>query len=959
MIAPKPVADARPRLLGREPEMDRMRRLLTGTGEPVFVVLTGDPGMGKSQLLAAFATAATDRPALLGRATEFERSAPLALVLDLLEDADRHPGLARPAGRLRVALTARIGPTTPDAAVSGAGPAAGLERHLLFRKIRTALETTAATTPLLLLLDDVQWADDASTALIDYLVRHPPRAAVVTVLAARTGRLPAELHRSLDTTPAQVVRMPLGPLSPADADLLLADRPAAYRRRLYRAGGGNPLYLEILNQLPGPIVHELGRTPTTGESGPAAIGPAAIGLDVLIARDLQALDGLPRRVVHAAALTGAELDVALVAAAAGTTEEEAAAALDELVRRDLLRVVNGELTFRHPLVRAAAYRMAGPAWRAAAHGRAVVYLTRQGAPLYQRAEHLQHAVRPGDLAGAELLATAAAATLETAPATAVCWLRPALRVLPDGPALAERRAELRLLLAEALIRTGRLDEAREILHSLVAGASTLRYRAVELLAVTERAVGRLAEARALLGAALVRADADRSHARAGLLVEFAATEMLQGNWDAGVERSSQALALAGDDTRSAISVTATTLLALSELYQCRFGRGFELLERARRGTDALTDVELRGDLGVVAALAWAEYLVDQHEDGLRHVERGLRLARASGRTGHEVSQLYVVRSVIHARTGDAALALADVEDGEESARHIDSPELRAFTLALKSRPLLWQRGPEAALPILAELRREQSIRSAWWRGIADQHEAEVLFFVDQTRACRDLLARRLSPDPTGLGPYAPSVYALRAQAEAACGDLTAAWEWYERAAAVAATGAPRAQLGCVTRTQAVLYAAEGRYAQAREAGMVAVEHFEATRLPIGAGLARTVVADILVRSGDWAAASDQLGRAREAFDGCGAPWLSQWVGREQRRAGARQPRDAARDQLSGREREIATLVAEGLTSPQIAAQLFLSPRTVESHLNRIFAKLGVSTRAALARLVTAESGVGR
>ncbi|MFI6761578.1 AAA family ATPase [Micromonospora sp. NPDC050417] len=954
MIAPKPVVDTRPRLLGRDPEMGRIRGLLAGTGGPAFVVLTGDPGMGKSRLLGAFAAAATDRPALLGRATEFERNAPLALVLDLLDDADRHPGLARPAGRLRVALSARIGPTRPDAAVSGAGAAAGLERHLLFRKIRTGLETTAATTPLLLLLDDVQWADDASTALIDYLVRHPPRASVVTVLAARTGRLPAELHRSLDTTPAQVVRMPLGPLSPADADLLLADRPAAYRRRLYRAGGGNPLYLEILNQLPGPIVDELSRTPATDGSG-----PAAIGLDVLIARDLQTLDGVPRRVVHAAALTGAEFDAALVAAVAGTTEEEAGEALDELVRRDLLRVVDGQLTFRHPLVRAAAYRMAGPAWRAAAHGRAVVYLTRQGAPLYQRAEHLQHAVRPGDLAGAELLATAAAATLETAPATAVCWLRPALRVLPDGVALAERRAELRLLLAEALIRTGRLDEAREILHSLVAGASTLRYRAVELLAVTERAVGRLVEARALLGAALVRADADNSHARAGLLVEFAATEMLRGNWDAGVDRSSQALALAGEDIRPAISVTATTLLALSELYQCRFGRGFALLEQARRGTDALTDVELRGDLGVVAALAWAEYLVDQHEDGLRHVERGLRLARALGRTGHEVSQLYVVRSVIHARTGDAALALADVEDGEESARHIDSPELRAFTLALKSRPLLWQQGPDAALPILAALRREQGIRSAWWRGIADQHEAEVLFFVDQTRACRDLLARRIGPDPTGLGPYAPSVYALRAQAEAACGDLTTAWEWYERAAAVAATGAPRAQLGCVTRTQAVLYAAEGRYAQAREAGMAAVEHFEATRLPIGAGLARTVVADILVRSGDWAAASDQLGRAREAFDGCGAPWLSQWVGREQRRAGARQPRDAARDQLSGREREIAALVAEGLTSPQIAARLFLSPRTVESHLNRIFAKLGVSTRAALARLVTAGSGVGR
>ncbi|WP_309232023.1 LuxR C-terminal-related transcriptional regulator [Micromonospora tarensis] len=531
--------------------------------------------------------------------------------------------------------------------------------------------------------------------------------------------------------------------------------------------------------------------------------------------------------------------------------------------------------------------------------------------------------------------------------------------MPDGAALTERRAELSLLLANALIRTGQLGETREILHSLVAGDSTLRYRAVELLAVTERAVGQLAEARALLGAALVQADVDGSDARAGLLVEFAATEMLQGNWRAGAERASQAVALAGTGTRPGIPAAATTLLALSELYQCRFSRGYALLEEARLGVDALTDVQLRDDLGMVAALAWAEFLVDQHHDALRHVERGLRMARSYGRTAHEVSQLYLVRSIVHARTGQAALALADVEDGEETAQHIDSPELRAFTLALKSRPLLWQQGADAALPILAELRQQRSIRSAWWRGIADQHHAEVLYFVNQIGACRDLLAERVSAEPAGLGPYAPSVYALRSQAEVACGDLAAGWEWYERAVAVAETGAPPAQFGCVARNQAVLYAAEGRYAQARAAGMNAVEQFEAVRLPLGEGLARTVVADILARSGDQAAARDQLGRAREAFDGCGAPWLSNWVGREQRRTGARQPREADRDRLSGREREIAELVAQGLTSPQIAGQLFLSPRTVESHLNRIFAKLGVSSRAAVARMVTAESTAGQ
>ncbi|WP_238432647.1 AAA family ATPase [Micromonospora tarensis] len=364
MIASNADVDVRHGLLGRNAEVARMRQLMTAPGVPVFVVVTGEPGIGKSQLLATFARLAADRPALVGRATEFERSAPLGLVLDLLGDADRHPSLARHAARMRAALAA---PARPS------GPAGAVERHQLHGKIRTVLETSATTSPLLLLLDDVQWADDASIALIDYLVRHPPRASVITVLAVRTGRLPAQLIRSLATTRASVVQMPLGPLSPADADLLLSGRPAAYRRRLYQAGGGNPLYLEILGQLPPRVVEELGsRTPVTGDGG-----QAAVGLDVLIARDLQSLSGSSRLAAHAAAVTGAEFDAALVAAVADVPEEQAQAALDELVTRDVLRVADGQLTFRHPLVRAAAYQMAGPAWRAAAHGRAAAYLTRQ------------------------------------------------------------------------------------------------------------------------------------------------------------------------------------------------------------------------------------------------------------------------------------------------------------------------------------------------------------------------------------------------------------------------------------------------------------------------------------------------------------------------------------------------------------------------------------------------------
>ncbi|GAB2628459.1 hypothetical protein GCM10027168_70270 [Streptomyces capparidis] len=950
-------------LPGRRTELTALRRL-TAAGGTAFAVVTGEPGIGKSRLLsacAALAERAGAAPVLCGRATEPEHSVPWALVLDALADADAHPELAAHAEGLRAALTA-AGDGTPDGA-----PVLGTERHRTHRRVRAALERAAAHRGLVLLLDDVHWADTASVELIDYLVRHPPRAVAV-VLAARSGRLPAALARSLATCTAPVTRLPLRPLSPDDADALLPGRPPAYRRRLYEISRGNPLYLEILDQLPERTV---GRLQATGHT--LSRDGQDTGLDTLIARELDSLPPAARATAQAASVADDPLDAALVAAVAELPEAEVRAALDELVVRDVLRVTDGDLTFRHPLVRAAAYRLAGPAWRAAAHRRAARELARRGAPLSHRAEHMRHGVRPGDAEGAELLAAAARESLETAPATAVRWLRAALHALP-GPAAphgadhpgdhgAEHRAELRMALAKALTVSGRLEEARAILHELVTGPTPHRHHALEWLASAERALGRLAEARALLSGELARTTDDSTQARAALLVELAATDMLRGEWHSGAEQATAALRLArraGPGTRAGIAVVATTLLALAELYRCRFDRGRALLAEARRGADALTDVQLRDDVGLVAPLAWGEFLVDEHTDALRHVERGLRVARRYGRS-HVVPQLCVVRSVVHASLGQTPQALADAEDGEEIARHFGSAELRTFVLAVKSRPLLWQEGPGAAVPLMSALAGEAQdgpgLRSVWWRNIADHSLAEVHFFLGDPRACRDLLAGRLTADPVGLGPHAPSVYALRSQAEAACGDVAGGWQWWERAAAVAANGAPRAQAGSVARAEAALHLAEGHLTRAREAAFTALDHFRAAELPVGEGFTRTLAAGILMRAGDPAAAREQLGLAKDLFTACGSPWLTTWVGLEQRRLSARLPRTGGQDRLSAREREIAELVAQGLTTPQIAARLFLSPRTVETHLSRIFGKLGVAGRAALARRV-AEGALG-
>jgi predicted ATPase len=258
---PRKAADVLP---GRGAELTQLRKLLA-CGRPAFVVMNGEPGIGKSRLLSAFAAAAAGGvPVLSGRAAEIESGAPWALVLDALDDAGSHPELAAHADRLRARLLARA-PSAQDR-----DQVIGVERHRTHRRARALLEACALPSGLLLLLDDVHWADAASAELIDYLVRHPPHATV-TVLTSRGGLLPPVLERSLASSPALVSRMSLGPLSPDDAESLLHGKRPAYRRRLYEISRGNPLYLEILSQLPERTVNELRDAPA-GEDGGQSYG---------------------------------------------------------------------------------------------------------------------------------------------------------------------------------------------------------------------------------------------------------------------------------------------------------------------------------------------------------------------------------------------------------------------------------------------------------------------------------------------------------------------------------------------------------------------------------------------------------------------------------------------------------------------------------------------------------------
>lgn len=892
------------RMIGREAELAGMAALLAERARSAFVVVDGGPGIGKSRLFSAFADLAGERgvPVLTGRATEFERSAPFGVWLDALASGDRRI----PVDGLRRAF------------LEGT-------RHRLYQTVRDVLGHAAG----LLLLDDVHWADDASVDVIDHLVRHPPAGPVVVGLAHRTGALPHRLRRTLDAAPSPPVRWTLGPLSTSDVDTWLAGEPSRHRRaRLAAASGGNPLFLELLAAHPALVDVVDGQ-----DAGPV--------LDRLVASELGSLAGDQRVVAHAAAVVGEGRDLALVAAVATLGRERVEAALDALVARDVLRA---DLSFRHPLVRAAAYRAAGPAWRAGAHRRAAGHLSERDVSVVRRAVHIEHALESGDVDGVRLLAAAAAATVATAPTSAIRWLEAALAALPARPDLAPLRADLRLDLATALGSAGRLRESRALLHELLRGDERHRDRVIELLATVERSLGRLPEARAVVLAELSRPGV-RPSARAELLVELAGTELLDGRWRDGAERAREALTAVDGETRRGVRAVAATLLAVGELYRCEFSAGLATLDRAAALTDGLSDLELREDLGGMAPLAWAEFLVDRLDDALRHAARGLEVAGRHGRRD-AVPLLRVVQVASRARLGQVADAIADGIDAEETARSLGNTDMVGFVRAEMALPLLWRDGPARALPLVEEITQSNPVRSAWWRSIVDSTAAQALLAAGRPGACRELLAARVGTDPVGLGPHAAATYAMRARVEAAEGDPAVAAEWYERAAAIARAGAPPAQLAAVAQARATLARTRGDLPAAAGAAEEAVELLSGHGFVIGEALARMLLADLRGELGETAEARRALGRARELAAGCGAAWLAAAAGRQQRRIGARLP--GRRSVLSAREREIAELVAEGLTNREIAGRLFLSPRTVETHLARVFQKLGVASRTALA-----------
>ncbi|WP_232075957.1 helix-turn-helix transcriptional regulator [Phytohabitans suffuscus] len=245
----------------------------------------------------------------------------------------------------------------------------------------------------------------------------------------------------------------------------------------------------------------------------------------------------------------------------------------------------------------------------------------------------------------------------------------------------------------------------------------------------------------------------------------------------------------------------------------------------------------------------------------------------------------------------------------------------------------------------------------WWR-VAQTSLAIARLAAGEPEACLRIVSGPEASWPAG-PPTAVPRDVLRAVALATSGDLDAADRYAQRAGALAEATDLAYETGCAGYARAYVAARARRFAEAAAHAEAAATHLAAARTPVEEALARHLAGLAYARGGRAARARAAFGQAEEAYEACGATWLRAVLDRHRAAAPARARRDAGTPAtgaaaLSAREREIAELVRAGLTNQEIASRLFLSRRTVESHLSRVFAKLGVRSRTAMAGRFTAD-----
>ena len=904
-------------LRGRRNECDVLDRLLTSVrgGQSQVLVVRGEAGVGKSALLEYLVERASGFRVARASGIEYEMELAYAglhqLCAAVLDLRERLPDPQRDA--LESAFGLRADPA-PDRFVVGLG-------------VLSLLSEVAEEQPLVWVVDDAQWLDKASALSLAFVARRLLAESVGLVFAVREPSSVREL--------AGLPELVVGGLGDDDARALLDSAlpgplDEQVRDRVVAESRGNPL---ALLELP----RGLSPAELAGGFGLLDVIPLANRIEQSFQRRLESLPAETRRVLLTAAAEPVG-DVTLLWRAARQLGLGADAALP--AQSAGLIDLGAHVRFRHPLVRSAVYQAAPLVDRQEVHG-ALAEATDPEVEPDRRAWHRAHAASDLDESVAdELERSAGRAQARGGIAAAAAFLERAAELSPDSAGRGRRA----LAAAQAKFESGAPEAAQELLA--VAEACPLddlqRARLTRLRAEIVFALRRGKDAPPLLlEAARQLEPLDSGSAREAYLEALGAA-IFAGRLNGRVGPR-EAAAAAGRAPPGRQPPRPTDLLL--DGLATRFAQGYVAGVTPLRSALKAFGQDAGGDEDDFMRWFWLPWLVagDLWDDEMWH-----EVATRAARLGRESGALIVLplalgfRAVVHLHAGEFAPASALAEEADAITQATGNAPAKYSSLLLAA----W-RGAEAEALDDMNWDLENAIARGEGRAIGGFGYATAVLYNGLGRYEAALESAQSACEYDDLGIFGFSLVELveagarsgaREEAAAALRQLE------ERTSAIGTDWA----LGVQAWSRALLSDGQAAESLYREA----IERLARSRIAVHLARAHLVYGEWLRRENRRIDARDHLRTAHDMFSDIGAEAFAERSRRELRATGetARSRTDETRGVLTPQEAQIARLARDGLSNPEIGAQLFISPRTVQYHLHKVFAKLEITSRNQLGGL---------
>jgi DNA-binding CsgD family transcriptional regulator/tetratricopeptide (TPR) repeat protein len=920
------------RTIGRVVELEAIAGLFgsLADGGGGVLVLEGDAGIGKTHLLREAITVA--------RARGF-------LVVDAGAD-DMAPRI----GLLARAIDAKSPPSGPQGlgALLAEAPRDGDVADLSFAVVEAAVDAVdllARDRPVMVVLDDAQWADDLSLALVRALARRGAVSRVGVLVAMRsTPRAPA-LDRLIDAVrDATGGHCELDSLDELDTQALAASivgaAPGSELRSRLAATAGNPLFVtELLRSL-----EDEGLLTVSGGVADVQPGVMPAGLHETLVRRLSWLSDGVHALLRLASLLGTTFRLGDLAVVAGQPVVDVAAGIRDASASGLLTGAGEALRFRHDLVRDAVYGSMLPAERAELHLAAARALGAAGAPVQQVAAQYARGARRGDLDAVRWLARAADETVSVSPSAGVALYEQALGLAPElwGDADA-----IRARMIEPLAWCGRLTEAEAAARAVLDASpeDAIAFQALRGLSAVYGNRGQMADAVATIARAVAVPGAPAEEcarmrcfaAQLGRLIDAIGDDEA-----VAMGRSELARAVADDDATGQC-VAHQVLGAVASLT----GHGSDALLHARHALALYESGRvvprsyLIPDLFLAGELAEQDLLAEALEQGDRARRRYERRGARS-----QLPLAYMISAATHLRAGDYDRAVAEAEAAMAVIHETGSMNFVLHHHALLARVTTRRGELDRAGEILAE-GAQRLVTDAPPFGADWLFDAQVEYLEASGDPAAALAVAELIWGQTASVRhfFAGIDHALQLARLAAAGDRP---DLLDAAVAAIAEGSRR-------RPTASASAALAQSRALRDADGDGLERAVGLwrSSPRRPSLARCCE-DAARHVGDRERRLSLLREASTIHAETGATGELERVEAAIRSAGGHKRSARAErptfgwESLTPMENTVTALVAEGLTNPEIGERLHISRRTVETHLAHVFQKLGCSSRAQVA-----------